>query len=318
LRAIDVEAASFFPNHPFGYPAADYSVVSSNPVSRLFGILDFAFRRAAAFDVIQFHFARSFLPEAWSPVDARYLRARGRRVVMEYWGSEVRSPTLERQRNPYYVLTQGESDLRGERTQRWAEITGGHCIVGDHFAHNVLERYFPHIHVVGQRIDIQRFLPHYPNPENRLPVLVHAPSHLETKGTRFVREAVERLQAKGLPFVYREVHGVKQSEALEIYAQADLIVDQLRLGGHGVFAVEAMALGKPVICYVLPELEQTYPEGFPIINANPDTLEGVLEQWLQMPEERYRRGVESRAYAERVHDMRVVARKLLAVYEQLP
>ncbi len=146
---------------------------------------------------------------------------------------------------------------------------------------------------------------------------MHAPSDLRIKGTRFVRAAVERLKARGLSFEYVEVHGVSHPDALEIYRRADLIVDQLCVGSYGVFAIEALSLGKPVFCYVLPELEPLYPPGFPLVNANPDSLEALLEQWLQQPEERHRRGLQSRAYAEEVHDCRVVARKLMDVYDQL-
>lgn len=147
---------------------------------------------------------------------------------------------------------------------------------------------------------------------------MHIPSQMAFKGTDAIRNAVERLQDRGVRFEYLELSGVSHEQALAACRRADLVVDQVRGGSHGVFAVEAMALGKPVICYILPELLPTYPEGFPIINANPDTLEAVLEAWLQLPEERHRRGVQSREYAERVHDISVVARRLVEVYERLP
>jgi glycosyltransferase involved in cell wall biosynthesis len=150
-----------------------------------------------------------------------------------------------------------------------------------------------------------------------VPVLVHAPSHLAAKGTPFVREAVERLKARGLAFEYVELHGVTHDEALAGYRRADLVVDQLCTGYHGVVAVEAMALAKPVVCYTLPELEPTYPRGYPLINANPDTVTAVLEEWLQRPGERHARGLASREYAERVHDHRAVAARLLDAYDRI-
>ena len=42
-------------------------------------------------------------------------------------------------------------------------------------------------------------------------------------------------------------------EALQIYGSGDIIVDQLLAGWYGGFAVEAMALGKPVIAYLRAE-----------------------------------------------------------------
>ena len=87
--------------------------------------------------------------------------------------------------------------------------------------------------------------------------------------------------------------------------------------GSGGFAVEAMSLGKPVISYVLPELVPTYPDGFPVVIADPETIEGVLAHWIDRPKERRDVGRASRDYAERVHDCRVVARRLVDVYGSL-
>jgi glycosyltransferase involved in cell wall biosynthesis len=78
-----------------------------------------------------------------------------------------------------------------------------------------------------------------------------------------------------------------------------------------------MALGKPVICYIHDELVDTFPEGFPIVNANPDTIAAVLEELICSPEKRHELGIKSRAYVEKVHDIRVVASKLKNIYQSL-
>jgi glycosyltransferase involved in cell wall biosynthesis len=148
--------------------------------------------------------------------------------------------------------------------------------------------------------------------------VVHSPTDLAAKGTEFVRRATSELEAVGAPIEYVEVHGLSHSRALEVYRSADLVVDQLCAGGHGVFAAEAMGLAKPVVCYLLPELEAKYPSDLPLINANPDTVKQVLADWMERPRERHERGLASRAYAERMHDHRVVAARLLEVYETLP
>ena len=148
--------------------------------------------------------------------------------------------------------------------------------------------------------------------------VIHSPTDLAAKGTEFVRRATAELKDAGAPIDYVEVHGVSHQQALEIYSGADLVVDQLCGGGHGVFAAEAMSLAKPVVCYLLPELKDAYPADLPIINANPATLKDVLAEWVDRPRERHELGLASRAYAERIHDHRVVARRLLEVYETLP
>jgi len=316
LREVGVEARAWFEPHPFGYGIPPdlgprlhgRAARAAERVWRLPGLL----RR---FDTFHFHAAASFIP---GNRDVPLIRRLGRRACVEFWGSEARLPRVEHRRNPFYVNAYHEDDAANlRRLERWAALSDGVAVMSDHSFDAHLLPLFSTVHVVGQRVDTRALAPVYPAPDARRPVLVHAPSNLAAKGTTFVRAAVERLHRRGLEFEYVEVHGRSQAEGLAEYRRADLVVDQLCAGSHGVFAAEAMSLGKPVVCYILPELEPTYPRGFPIINANPLTVEAVLEEWLQRPEERHARGVQSRAYAERVHDCREVARRLLRLYAQL-
>jgi hypothetical protein len=276
-------------------------------------------RLASRFDVFHFHTGTSFFPSAWGNLDARLLRRAGKRVVVEFWGSEARLPSVEGARNPFYVNAYAEDDAENSaRLRRWAEITEGNVVVSDHSLDPALSRFFPHIHVVGQRVDTERLAPAFPDPQRRVPRVVHAPSQHAAKGTRHVREAVATLREGGLEFEYVEVHGRTHNDALEIYRSADLVIDQLCIGSYGVFAAEAMSLGKPVICYLMPSVRPTYPADLPLIDATPLTLTEVLGEWIRSPMERHALGRRSRAYAERVHDCRAVARRLLAAYTRLP
>jgi hypothetical protein len=311
-RELGVKATGFARPHSLDFePAPD--IVP--PRSRL-GYLRAAGRAIRAHDVIHFYFGESFLPYR---LDAPWLRRLGKKVVIEFLGSDVRMPSVEAKRNPWYVRIETEDDARASRLlRRWSEITEGHVIVCDHALDAFIAPHFEHIHVVGQRVDLRRMIPAPPDPRVRRMRVVHAPTHLAGKGTEFVRRATSELSAAGAPIDYVEVHGLSHSQALEVYRGADLVVDQLCGGSHGGFAAEAMALAKPVVCYLLPEIEATYPSGLPIINANPETLRDVLADWVDRPHERHELGVASRAYAERVHDHRVVAGRLLEVYRELP
>jgi hypothetical protein len=311
-RELGVQATGFARRHSFDYePAPD--IVP--PRSRL-GHLRAVTRVVRAHDLIHFYFGVSFLPRQ---LDAPWLPRLGKRVVIEFVGSDVRMPSVEARRNPHYVRIEMEDDARATSLMRlWSEVTQGHVIVGDHSLDVFLAPHFPHIHVVGARVDIRQLVPAAPDPLAQRMRVVHSPTDRAGKGTEFVRRATAELVAAGAPIDYVEVHGLSHREALDVYRSADLVVDQLCSGAHGVFAAEAMSLAKPVVCYLLPEIEATYPPGMPIINANPNTLKQVLAEWVDRPRERHERGLASRAYAERVHDYRVVARRLLDVYETLP
>jgi hypothetical protein len=316
LRAIGVSSHAFARLHPFDYPVAPDIVPGPSRA---------AWARAAlgairSSDVVHFYFGQSFLPEALRALDARALRRSGRRVVVEFLGSDIRMPGIEARRNPHYVPLDSDSDEIAERRmRRWSAITEGHAIVCDRALTTFAERYFAHVHVVPFRVDTAAFHPAPPSPEGAgVPVIVHAPSRIAGKGTSHVRAAIESLRARGMKLEYLELHGVSHHEVHEACARADVVVDQLCFGSHGVFAVEAMSMAKPVVCNILPELLLRYPEGFPIVPATPMTIADVLADLLGQPGRRYDLGIASRAYAERVHDVRTIARRLLEVYGQLP
>ncbi|HOS42229.1 MAG TPA: glycosyltransferase [Armatimonadota bacterium] len=321
-RELGITAHGALQPHPFDYGLEpDFPLYPKDDPRHLSAALAAIRATAGRYDVYHYHTNRSILPKLlgwYGLLDARLNRLLGKTVVAEFWGSEIRLPSVEAARNPYYIPEPGLKEARNRKIMAiWAAITRGHVLIADDAMRAYVEPYFPSIHITRQRIDARALTPRFPDPATRVPVVLHAPSDTAVKGTRFVRETVERLRARGIAFEYRELSGVAHAQVIEILRDADLLIDQLLMGSHGALAVEAMALGTPVICHILPELIPTYPDGFPIIPANPETLENVLEEWLQRPEDRARLGEQAREYAERVHDCRAVARRLLEMYAEI-
>ena len=270
------------------------------------------------FDVIHFH-GGSLLPPRFGGGDAKAYRRLQRKVVIEFWGSDARLDSIEAARNPFYIVPKVDSEKnKTAMLRQWAEITDGHVIFPDNAFDVFLKPHFEHVHVVRHCVDTRTLIPRYPDPDEANPLVVHAPSNPELKGTAYVRQAVEKLRPQGLRFRYLELTGSSHESVVQAVRQADLVVDQLILGSHGILTVEAMSLGKPVLCYILPELLPSYPKGFPVISATPNSVTATLAEWLTSPERRSAAGRASRAYAERVHDFRTVAADALAVYSNLP
>jgi glycosyltransferase involved in cell wall biosynthesis len=117
------------------------------------------------------------------------------------------------------------------------------------------------------------------------------------------------------------VEGVPHEEARARYARADIVVDQLHAGWHGVFALESMALGKPVVTHLKPDVVERSAEGFgirvPIVPATSETLVDALRPLVGDAALRREIGAASRAYVEAVHDIDRVADRLLDVYRSL-
>ena len=139
----------------------------------------------------------------------------------------------------------------------------------------------PDAHVVPPGLDLRPFVPQPPTDSPR-PLVVHAPSNRVHKGTQHVIEACTQL-----PVDFDIVEGVPHDEARERYARADVVVDQLGAGWHGVFALEAMALGKPVVAYLKPDVVERSAEAFgirvPIVPATRETLVDALRPLVECP-----------------------------------
>jgi glycosyltransferase involved in cell wall biosynthesis len=99
------------------------------------------------------------------------------------------------------------------------------------------------------------------------------------------------------------------------------VVDQLNAGWYGLFAIECMALGKPVVTYLHDEAVRRTGEAFgtavPLVSATAETLRERIRPLVADAAERRRVGAASRAYVERVHDLERVTDRLLDVYARL-
>src|SRR5262249_11060363 len=136
------------------------------------------------------------------------------------------------------------------------------------------------------------------------------------KGTEHVIAAAE-----GLPAELELVEGLHHDEARKRYERADIVVDQLNAGWYGLFAIEAMALGKPVVTFLHDEAVRRTEDAFrvevPIVRARKEPRRDVLARLVASPEELRRIGAASRAYVERVHDVDRLADRLLDLYARL-
>src|SRR5690606_17386866 len=111
------------------------------------------------------------------------------------------------------------------------------------------------------------------------PVVVHAPSRAGLKGTQQIGAIARLLDAEGL-IEYREVVGVPASSMPQLYATADIVLDQFLLGSYGVAACEALAAGRVVVGHLPEDVRRMTKErtghDVPIVESRAGDLEGVL------------------------------------------
>jgi glycosyltransferase involved in cell wall biosynthesis len=238
-------------------------------------------------DVFHFYFGLTLVPKS---VQFSLLRALRKRSVMHFLGSDIRGKAPEE--------------------LAWARRAGTR-IVGSYDA----ARWVPDALVIPPGIDLRRIEPAPPADRER-PVVIHAPSSRRRKGTEHVVAACAEL-----PVELEIVEGLRHDEAFERFRSADIVVDQLNAGWYGVFAIECMALGKPVVTFLHEEAVRRTEEAFdlevPLVGATKETLRDALRPLVVSFEERRRIGAAGRAYVERVHDADAVAARLLDVYAGL-
>ena len=120
-----------------------------------------------------------------------------------------------------------------------------------------------------------------------------------------------------MDFEFRLKRKLTQAEMYNEIVNCDIYIDELKCGSHGVTAAETMAAGKPTVTYIRPDLLEHFPESLPLVNANPDNIETVLESLIVDPELREEIGKKSRIYAETYHDLKVVIADLIEIYSQI-
>jgi glycosyltransferase involved in cell wall biosynthesis len=148
----------------------------------------------------------------------------------------------------------------------------------------------------------------------------HAPSHRGVKGTDRMLAAVATLKQEGAAFELDLIEGLTQAEARKRYEAIDIMVDQLHAGWYGGLAVEALALGKPVIVYLREDDLQFIPppmrDDLPFIRATPDDITEVLRKVLSMSRQELadlaKRG---RDFVERWHDPIKIATEVKSDYQ---
>jgi glycosyltransferase involved in cell wall biosynthesis len=128
------------------------------------------------------------------------------------------------------------------------------------------------------------------------------------KGSGYIKDAIEKLIEEGYECEHIYISGIPSHVMRYYQAQADIVVDQLIYGWWGSTTVEALALGKPVICYLRKEWKQnfldTFPEydELPIAEANPSTIYTVLKDLVDNQQKREELGRAARKFAEKHFD----------------
>lgn len=150
--------------------------------------------------------------------------------------------------------------------------------------------------------------------------VLHAPNHRSIKGTQFFIQAINELIAEGLDLELIILERVPNHQVKEVMASVDIVADQLIIGWYAMFALEAMALEKVVLCYLRPDLEELYVAAglvalneIPIIHCSLSTVKQRIRELVLNREQLREIGRRSRNFVSKHHSTQAVGQ----VFDQI-
>jgi len=201
----------------------------------------------------------------------------GKKVTIEYHGSEIRNkkvPFFHRYADAVFVSTP-----------------------------DLLE-FVPGAIWLPNPIFVEKYKPHYTIET----VVAHAPSDRELKGTQHILDVFDSVK-KAVPTTTLDlVEGVSYQEALERYRKSTVMIDQLKIGWYGMVALECMAMGVPVMCYIREDLKKYLGDEMPLYPTTPETLEDDLLLLLNDTDLQNELSMRGKEYVSTIHNPQRIAK----------
>lgn len=259
------------------------------------------------YNVFHFYFGKSLWPYN---IDLYLYKLIGKKVVMEYLGTDC---------NLWLGLN--GVDFRNRPVDRVKIIKM--IKLQSKLCHKQLvcaPRYYELVDnsiVLPLALDLTDYA-YTPMPNNQILTFMHCPTNRIAKKSDYIEQAINKLREEGYQFNYKCITNVTHAELKEEYKSADVVIDQLNTW-YGTVSVEAMALGRPVVCGYYPHMchyDKRF-EKLPIINADIFNIYNVLKDILDGKYDLQKISKASRDFAVKTHDLKSVTSQLIDIYESL-
>lgn len=316
---IGIEADFYsFNRHQFGYEPDILVEYSQSKLKRKFQKFFLLVKLLMKYKYFFYLSTNSLLPRY---KDIKLFKRFGKRTMVFFTGCDVRMPEKVAQfkYNPCRNCPQEYKDFVGcviETKRKRTELM--EQVFDDIICHIPDAGYLTKpYHLAFSPVNLENFPPEkYGNYKlhDKLRIL-HAPTNEDYKGSKYIYEALDKLKGK-YDFELVLIKGVSIEKLYEEIQNSDLIIDQMIGGGYGLFSQEAMAMYRPVVCYIREDLWEKIKHDCPIYNASPDNLYDVLEGILANPAQLIERSKQSREFIEKYHDARKIAKQYYDIFER--
>jgi hypothetical protein len=311
-RLLGIDATAYCSPNNYNY-SSDYEFPKG-----ISSYMSFLAKKGLMFDVYQFYFGNSLTKSKLA--DIKLLKLLRKKVFFYFCGCDIRD-------SKKVIKTYQYSACK----KCWPMSCSANRITAIYMAENYANGVFvstPDLLefvkdsiLLPQPIEIDMFekFRNLSNTNKQDPNVIriaHAPSNYQLKGSIYIEEAINALKKEGYPIEFILLRDHTYDEVMTICANSDIIIDQLLIGAYGQYAVEGMALGKPVICYIRDDLEDKYPQKLPLINANIENVKEKLRILIEDAALRESVGSSCLEYVSEVHDARLIAKKAFEYYQK--
>jgi glycosyltransferase involved in cell wall biosynthesis len=315
LRALGHEAEVWqYGESKYGFPSDRTIPFPPERPNDLWRLVDEALER---FDAYHFHFGRSLVPYQTGALPALWdlplYREARKPVFFTFHGTDARLKSKHLQIDKWSYFRDPSIPCDEDDIQKRMRIIRTYA--SEVFVSSPIDFAFVEDASFHPRAIVLEDYAYVGPVRAREPLVVHAPSSRNTKGTTYVLEAVEKLRADGVDFEFRLIEGMSSAEVRKIMQDADVLVDTLGYADYGVAGIEAMAMGKTVITRLDPVIPETVGK-VPLLEADPETVGEVLRRAVRDDGLRKSLAPKAREFVERTHDAKVVAATLLRSYEK--
>ncbi|MDD3012596.1 MAG: hypothetical protein PHC34_02710 [Candidatus Gastranaerophilales bacterium] len=288
------------------------------------------------FNVFNFYTNYTFLPIStrwhfwfviFGGLDLYLLKALGKKILLHYQGCDIKnrfndpapnvckycaSPELEQICTPKLVTQ------RRKKILKLMDLADEICVTTpDLYEYIDLNSYkvnwIPKINYNKIALKSRKYSGF--STQNKMKI-VHAPSKRSKKGTEVILEVVEKHKDK---FELILIENKTRQEVLEIANEADIAIDQLRIGWYGNYSVEMMSLGLPTIAYISEDAIKHTGDDFslPIINSSADNIENVLLNLYKNPLILEKASSSSIEFIKTFHSPESIGNRMLEIYKRI-
>jgi len=272
------------------------------------------------YDVFHFYSRGTFFQYK---IDFFLIKLFRKKIVVDFRGSDafdvVRSVNREGKDSPYYQIYKDRGPAYFQKRDGVKRFIIGHAdaiVLAGPWLVDSVSRYDS---IIPYSRDIDQIRSYKKDYSNKEFTVLHAPTNSGIKGSKYLFKAIDELKDRGLKVRLVNPGQIAREDLFDLINRSDVVVDQLLLGWYGGFAVEAMALGKPVICFLKGKYKKLVPFGkeIPVINANKDNVDEVIEKLIGNKNKLEVLGKRGYKFVKRFHDAKVVAPQYEDIYNKV-